>query len=89
MSTKILVIFTINTDNLPENFQEIIKHEQEVLSAWKQDGIVEHLFLRPTRNGAVIIFTGIEEAKARTYIESLPLFPFVQSVEYFPLIKQF
>ncbi|MEY3689680.1 MAG: hypothetical protein RIT37_1242 [Bacteroidota bacterium] len=89
MSTNILVIFTINTDNLPENFQEIIKHEQEVLSAWKQDGIVEHLFLRPTRNGAVIIFTGIEEAKARTYIESLPLFPFVQSVEYFPLIKQF
>lgn len=89
MSTKILVIFTINTDNLPENFQEIIKHEQEILSAWKQDGIVEHLFLRPTRNGAVIIFTGIEEAKARTYIESLPLFPFVQSVEYFPLIKQF
>ena len=89
MSTKILVIFTINTDNLPENFQEIIKHEQEILSAWKQDGIVEHLFLRPTRNGAFIIFTGIEEAKARTYIESLPLFPFVQSVEYFPLIKQF
>lgn len=89
MSTNILVIFTINTDNLPENFQEIIKHEQEVLSAWKQEGIVEHLFLRPTRNGAVIIFTGIEEAKARTYIESLPLFPFVQSVEYFPLIKQF
>lgn len=89
MSTNILVIFTINTDNLPENFQEIIKHEQEVLSAWKQEGIVEHLFLRPTRNGAVIIFTGIEEAKARTYIESLPLFTFVQSVEYFPLIKQF
>lgn len=89
MSTNILVIFTINTDNLPENFQEIIKHEQEVLSAWKQEGIVEHLFLRPTRNGAVIIFTGIEEAKARTYIESLPLFPFIQSVEYFPLIKQF
>lgn len=89
MSTNILVIFTINTDNLPENFQEIIKHEQEVLSAGRQEGIVEHLFLRPTRNGAVIIFTGIEEAKARTYIESLPLFPFVQSVEYFPLIKQF
>jgi len=89
LTTNILVIFTINTDNLPENFQEIIKHEQEVLSAWKQKGIVEHLFLRPTKNGAVIIFTGIEEANARTYIESLPLFQFVQSVEYFPLIKQF
>lgn len=89
MTTNILVLFTINTDNLPENFQEIIKHEQEVLAAWKQEGIVEHLFLRPTRNGAVIIFTGIDEAKAKVCIESLPLFQFVQSVEYYPLIKQF
>jgi muconolactone D-isomerase len=83
------VIFTINTDNLPENFQEIIKHEQEVLSAWKQEGIVEHLFLRPTRNGAVIVFSNIDEERARLLMEELPLYQFLQTVEYYPLIKQF
>ncbi len=89
MTTNILVIFTINTDNLPENFQEIIKHEQEVLSAWKQEGIVEHLFLRPTRNGAVIVFSNIDEERARLLMEELPLYQFLQTVEYYPLIKQF
>lgn len=89
MTTNILVIFTINTDNLPENFQEIIKHEQEVISVWKQEGIVEHLFLRPTKNGAVIVFSNIDEEKARLLMEELPLYQFLQTVEYYPLIKQF
>ena len=89
MTTNILVLFTINTDNLPENFQEIIKHEQEVISAWKQEGIVEHLFLRPTKNGAVIVFSNIVEERARLLMEELPLYQFVQSVEYYPLIKKF
>ena len=89
MNNNILAIFTIATDNLPDNFQEIIKREQEVISVWKADGLIEHLFLRPTRNGAVIVFKDIDEARAKTLMESLPLYQFVLSVEYFPLMKQF
>ena len=89
MNNNILAIFTIATDNLPDNFQEIIKHEQEVIYAWKADGLIEHLFLRPTRNGAVIVFKDVDEARAKTLMESLPLYQFVLSVEYFPLMKQF
>jgi hypothetical protein len=89
MKNNILAIFTINTDNLPENFQEIIKHEQEVIAKWKQEGIVEHLFLRQTRNGAVIVFNDMDETKAQQLMESLPLYKFVKSVEYLPLMKQF
>jgi muconolactone D-isomerase len=89
MNNNILAIFTIATDNLPDNFQEIIKHEQEVISAWKADGLIEHLFLRPTRNGAVFVFKDVDEARAKELMESLPLYQFVQSVEYFPLMKQF
>ncbi|NBT16790.1 MAG: hypothetical protein EBS95_10710 [Chitinophagia bacterium] len=89
MNNNILAIFTIATDNLPDNFQEIIKHEQEVISAWKAEGLIEHLFLRPTRNGAVIVFKDVDEARAKTLMESLPLYQFVLSVEYFPLMKQF
>ena len=89
MNNNILAIFRIATDNLPDNFQEIIKHEQEVISAWKADGLIEHLFLRPTRNGAVIVFKDVDEARAKELMESLPLYQFVQTVEYFPLMKQF
>jgi len=85
----IQAILTIHTDKLPENFQEIIKHEQEVIAQWKADGIIEHLFLRQTRNGAVIIFKDIDEAKAKELMETLPLYKLMKSVEYYNLIKQF
>jgi hypothetical protein len=32
MNNNILVVFTIDTENVPANFQEIIQHEQEVLA---------------------------------------------------------
>lgn len=52
-------------ENIPENFQEILKHEQEVVAKWKEEGILEHLFLRQTKNGAVLIFKDIDEEKAK------------------------
>lgn len=32
---KTLVILTLDMENLPNNFQEILKHEQEVVAEWK------------------------------------------------------
>lgn len=89
MNKNILVAFTIDSENLPSNFQEIIKLEQEVLAQWKRDGVVEHLFLRHTKNGAVIVFKNIEEVKAKELIQILPLFQFIKSIEYMQLMKQF
>lgn len=89
MRQNILVIFTINTEYLPEHFQEIIKHEQEVVAQWKEEGILEHLFLRPTRNGAVLVFKAIDELKAQELMATLPLFPYMKSVKYLSLIKEF
>ena len=86
---RIQVILTIDTDNLPENFAEILKHEQEVVADWKQKGILDHLFLRQTRNGAILIFKDIDEEKAKELMETLPLYALKKSVEYFNLIKQF
>lgn len=85
---KILAILTLDMDNIPANFQEIIEHEKQVVSRWKEEGILENLFLRQG-NGAVLIFTGIHEDEAKLYMETLPLFSLRKSVEYFPLIKQF
>ena len=85
----IQAILTIDTENLPSNFQEIIKHEQEVIAKWKQEGIIEHLFLRQERNGAVLIFKDQSEEKVKELMESLPLYQLQKSVVYFNLMKQF
>lgn len=86
---RIQAILTIDTENLPENFQEILKHEQEVIAQWKEEGVLDHLFLRQTRNGAVLIFKNVDEIQAKELMETLPLYKLKKSVEYFNLIKQF
>jgi muconolactone D-isomerase len=58
---RIEAILTIDTENLPDNFQEILKHEQQVIATWKEKGILDHMFLRQDRNGAVLIFKDVDE----------------------------
>lgn len=84
---RILVILTIDTDNLPSNFPEILQREREVVAQWKQEGVLEQLFLRPTRNGAVLIFKDIDEEKATELMTTLPFYPLRKSIEMLPLIK--
>lgn len=86
---KIQVILTIDTENLPENFQEIVKHEQEVLFVWKEQGILEHLYLTQTKNAAILILKDIDELKVKELVESLPLYQLKKSVEYFNIVQQF
>jgi hypothetical protein len=86
---RIQAILTIDTDNLPANFQEIIKHEQEVVAQWKEQGILESLYLRQGRNGAVLIFKDIDQARVEELMATLPLYPLRKSIEYYGLIKQF
>jgi muconolactone delta-isomerase len=86
---RIQAILTIDTDNLPTNFQDIIKHEQEVVAQWKEEGILESLYLRQGRNGAVLIFKDIDQARVEELMATLPLYPLRKSIEYYGLIKQF
>ena len=86
---RIQAILTLDMDNLPSNFQETIKHEQEVVAKWKEEGILESLFLRQSRNGAILIFKGVDEEKVKELMMTLPLYPLRKSVEYYGLIKQF
>ena len=86
---RIQAILTLDMENIPSNFQDIIKHEQEVVAKWKEDGILENLFLRQGRNGAILIFKGLEEEKVKELMTTLPLYKLKKSVDYFNLIKQF
>jgi len=86
---SIQVILTIDTENLPADFQEMLKEEQEVVAGWRKEGILDHLFLRQGRNGAVLIFKDVSEERARELMETLPFFKIKKSIEYHSLIKQF
>ena len=86
---RIQVILTLDMENLPDNFQEILKREQEIVAIWKEEGILEHLFLREARNGAILIFKDVDQEKAKELMEILPFYKLKKSVEYFNLIQQF
>ena len=86
---RILAILTLDMENLPSNFSEILKLEQEVVAKWKAEGILEHLFLRETKNGAILIFKDIDETKAKELMEILPFYQLKKSVEYLSLMQQF
>ena len=58
---RVQAILTLDMENLPANFPEILKHEQEIVAKWKAEGILEHLFLRQNKNGAVLIFKDVTE----------------------------
>lgn len=83
---RVLVILTIDTDNLPENFPEILRHEREVVAQWKADGILDQLFLRPTKNGAVLIFKDVTEEQVHQLMTTLPFYQLKKSIEVLPLI---
>lgn len=85
---RILVILTLDMEKLPDNFQEILKHEREVVAQWKKDGILEQLFLRPTKNGAVLILKDVNEDQANDLIQTLPFYPLRKTLEILPLIKE-
>ncbi len=89
IENRIQAILTLDMENIPANFQEIVKHEKEVIEQWKAEGFLEHLFLRQNKNGAILIFKDIDEEKAKELMETLPLYQLKKSVEYLNLIQQF
>ena len=84
---RILIILTIDPNNLPSDFSQLLKHEREVVAQWKEDGILEQLFLRPTRNGAILILKNIDEAGAHELIKTLPFYKLKTSLEIIPMLK--
>jgi len=86
---RVQAILTLDMENIPSNFQEILKDEQEVVAKWKEEGILEHLYLRQTRNGAVLIFKGLDEGQVKEKMKDLPFYKLQKSIEYLNLILQF
>lgn len=86
---RIQVILTLDMINIPSNFQEILVEEKKVVELWKANGVLEHLYLRDLKNGAVLIFKNVSENEAKDLMKELPLYPLRKNVEYLNLIQQF
>jgi muconolactone D-isomerase len=84
---RVLVILTIDLENLPSNFPEILQQERAVVAQWKQAGFLEQLYLRPTKNGAVLLFKDKTEEEVNQLMTTLPFYPLRKSIETLPLIK--
>ena len=86
---RVEVILTIDLENLPSNFQEILKEEQAIVAQWKEEGILEHLYLRNEKNGAVLVFKNVDENQVKELMTELPFFKIKKSIEFYQLIQQF
>ena len=76
-------------ENLPSNFPEILREDQEVVAGWKGQGFLEYLFLRQTKNCAVLVFKDKDEEQVKTLIGTPPFYQIKKSAEYYNLILQF
>jgi muconolactone D-isomerase len=81
-------ILTIKEGYSVEDLAEVLKQEREAVAEWSKQGIIHDLYLRQTRNGAVILFKELDETKVRELVATLPLYPYLKSVDYLGLIKQ-
>ena len=84
---KILVVLTIDTDNLPANFPQILQEERAMVSQWKKDGFLDQLFLRPTKDGAVLILKNLDEETANKMVSELPFYELKKSILIIPIIQ--
>ena len=84
---KILVVLTIDTDNLPANFPQILQEERAMVSQWKKDGFLDQLYLRPTKDGAVLILKNLDEETANKMVKKLPFYELKKSILIIPIIQ--
>lgn len=53
----------------------------------EKEGYWEQLFLKPTKNGAVLIFKDKTEEEVNHLMTTLPFYPLRKSIEVLPMIK--
>lgn len=88
---RILVLITLSDSGIEtiKSTPDLPKKEMEFVNQWKQENILESFFISVSKKDAVLIFQNVDEAKAKELIEILPYFPYMTSIQYHNLNKQF
>jgi hypothetical protein len=86
---RITVLITMYFDNSKGNFEELRQKEMAHMKSWKEEDILENFYIKAEKDGAKLIFKNIEMEQVVKNIESLPLFPYMEKVEYLNFDKIF
>lgn len=81
---RVLVITYPRKD---DRIASVMADEYAMTNSWRDQGIIEHLFAKETDGGGVVVFNETSVEKVQALMAQLPLFPFFENVEYFPLNK--
>jgi len=68
-------------------FAQVMDAEYAMTNALRDQGVIEHLFAKENDGGGVVVFNETSVEKVQALVSQLPLFPFFEKVEYFPLSK--
>ncbi|MBB6130812.1 hypothetical protein [Mucilaginibacter lappiensis] len=85
---RIYVDITSDLKQVP-NLQEILPQEMEAAKRMKEQGVMEHLFVKSAGAGAILVFKDIEEQEARELVSALPLAPYFGTTAYTIVEKHF
>jgi hypothetical protein len=86
---RITVLITMHFDNSNDNFEELRQKEMSHIKNWRDEDILENFYIKSEKDGAKLIFKNIDIEQVVKYIENLPLFPFMEKVEYLNFDKVF
>lgn len=83
---KIIVNITDNLEAIP-NLDALLPKEYEAAGKLKEQGILENLFVKEDRTGAILVMKDIDLEKAKEIVAAFPLYQYFDKVEYFIVEK--
>ncbi|MFZ2909810.1 MAG: muconolactone Delta-isomerase family protein [Candidatus Desulfobacillus denitrificans] len=80
-------ILVITYPRKEDRIASVMEAEYAMTNSWRDQGIIEHLFAKTNDGGGIVVFNETSMEKVQSLMAQLPLFPFFDRVEYFPITK--
>ena len=84
---RIVLNITCELDKVP-NIDELLPKEFERGEELKEQGLMEHLFVKEGRMGAVLVFNDVDVHEVKELAATFPLFKYFE-IEYIPVDKHY
>jgi hypothetical protein len=78
---SIVVNVTNHLDRI-EGVEALLQKEMLVVTNWKDKGILEHLFIKDDRTGAILVFKNVTAPEVKELMATLPFSPYIENTEY-------
>lgn len=76
-------------DHSKGDFESLRQQEMAHIMSWKEAQILDSFCIKSEKDGAMIIFKDVEMEDVVKKVENLPLFAYMQKVEYLNFDKVF